>query len=100
MRKNGGGQAKLRDDGSPKACPTPSRSLNGRVTRGPRPCHTLATAATARGSYACPAQLVSPGVYGTQGSNRPGVSTYRCALVHPISEVKKPRHASSFIMRK
>jgi len=25
-------------------------------------------------AYACPAQLVSPGAYGTQGSKRPGVS--------------------------
>jgi len=27
-----------------------------------------------RDFYACPAHAVSPGVYGTQGSNRPGVS--------------------------
>ena|SRR5205809_4204767 len=41
-----------------------------------------------RGFYACPAHVVSPGVYGTHGSNRPGVSRYRIACAQPISEVK------------
>ena len=39
-------------------------------------------------SYACPAHVVSPGVYGTHGSNRAGVSRYRIACEQPISDVK------------
>src|SRR4029077_12573398 len=41
-----------------------------------------------RDFYACPAHAVSPGVYGTQGSNRPGARRWRMAWEQPTSDVK------------